>query len=97
MKNYKKLSLKITGIVLTLLLIAVVAFSGDAKGTKSLAIITTSDLQSKVIPFETKVERDGKSVKISVGGMERIASVAEGVRSKTDGALLVSTGDKQRP
>ena len=93
MKNYKKLSLKISGVVLTILFIAVVASGFDAKETKSLAIITTSDLQSKVIPFETKVKRDGKRVKISVGGMERIASVADGVRSKTDGALMVSTGD----
>ncbi len=93
MKNYKSLSLKTTGVVLTLFFIAVAAFGGDVKETKSLAIITTSDLQSKVIPFETEVKRDGKRVKISVGGMERIASVAEGVRSKTDGALMVSTGD----
>lgn len=58
-----------------------------------IAIITTTDLQSRVVPVETTVTANGESEKITVGGFERISSIAGQTRSDVDGALLVSTGD----
>lgn len=53
------------------------------------AIMTTSDLQSRIVPFQKKIE--GK--KIIVGGLERIAFLRKEMKGKYDYSLLVSTGD----
>ena len=54
-----------------------------------LAIITTADLQSHI--YARKQGSGGEAV--TVGGMDRIASLARSVRSQVDGALLLSSGD----
>lgn len=63
------------------------------EGAKHLAIIDTSDLHSYVLPYETQVTKDGAKVKIVVGGMDRIAALADRMRESTDGTLLVTGGD----
>ncbi len=63
------------------------------EATKHLAIIDTSDLHSTVLPYETQITKDGAKVSIMVGGMDRIAAVAERTRKNTDGTLLVTGGD----
>jgi 2',3'-cyclic-nucleotide 2'-phosphodiesterase (5'-nucleotidase family) len=40
-----------------------------------LAIITTADLQSHVFPFETEKIVDGKKVKFTIGGLDRLAAL----------------------
>lgn len=52
-----------------------------------LAIMTTSDLQSQVVPFNTT---PGEPLQ---GGLERIGALAKNVSMSTDGSLLLSSGD----
>ena len=58
-----------------------------------LAIITTSELQSNIYSREISSDVDGVTTVKTVGGMDRIAALAQQVRSEVDGALLVATGD----
>ncbi len=61
---------------------------------KHLSFVTVSDIHSNILPYETKVKRDGEKVAILVGGMDRIAAVANREKKRTNGAtLLVSGGD----
>ncbi len=52
-----------------------------------LAVMTTSDLQSRVVPFNATPGGP------SQGGLERISAFAKSVRASTDGSLLLSSGD----
>jgi len=52
----------------------------------SLAIMTTSDLQSQVEPYPNETGS-------SVGGFARISGVQQQIRADADGALLISSGD----
>jgi 5'-nucleotidase/UDP-sugar diphosphatase len=63
------------------------------EAVKHLAIVDTSDLHSYALPYETQVTKDGAKVTIVVGGMDRIAALAESTRKTTDGTLLVTGGD----
>ncbi|HSD56772.1 MAG TPA: bifunctional UDP-sugar hydrolase/5'-nucleotidase [Methanotrichaceae archaeon] len=54
---------------------------------RELAILTTSDLQSQVVPFNTSPDEPLQ------GGLERISALAKSMRASTDGALLLSSGD----
>ena len=60
-----------------------------ASAETTIAVMTTADLQSSIIPYT--VDHDGK--RLTVGGLERIASAAKKVRNEVDGALLLSSGD----
>ncbi len=57
-----------------------------------LAIITTADLQSS-IASRCVMSDTGDYTNKTIGGMDRIASLADRIRSQVDGTLLVSTGD----
>ena len=93
MRN-KKLYWRITAFILSIFL-GVLLFSAcqekfaEASVETTIAIMTTADLQSCIIPYP--VNLNGR--KITVGGLERIASVAKKIRSQVDGALLLSSGD----
>ena len=63
--------------------------SGRASVETTIAIMTTADLQSCIEPYT--VDRDSK--RLTVGGLERIASAAKRIRGEVDGALLLSSGD----
>jgi 5'-nucleotidase / UDP-sugar diphosphatase len=86
-----------TALLLPLLSLLVLASCAGVpavpEGAKHLAIVETSDLHSYVLPYETVVTKDGAKVTILVGGMDRIAAVAERMRKSTDGTLLVTGGD----
>ena len=90
----KKLCWRIGTFILSILL-GFLFFSGcqenfaRASVEATIAIMTTADLQSCITPYT--VDLNGK--KITVGGLERIASVAKKIRSQVDGALLLSSGD----
>ncbi|MEA1921427.1 MAG: bifunctional UDP-sugar hydrolase/5'-nucleotidase [Pseudomonadota bacterium] len=58
-----------------------------------LAIITTSDLQSNIYSRKISSDVSGVTTVKTIGGMDRIAALAQQVRLEVDGALLVSTGD----
>ncbi|MBN1323707.1 MAG: bifunctional metallophosphatase/5'-nucleotidase [Methanotrichaceae archaeon] len=70
---------------LVALLLLISPAIGAAEPPLRIAIMTTSDLQSQVEPFES----DGAMV----GGIERIGALARNVSLDFDGALLFSTGD----
>jgi 5'-nucleotidase/UDP-sugar diphosphatase len=63
------------------------------EAVKHLAIIDTSDIHSYILPYETQVTKDGKKLSVVVGGMDRIAALAESTRKTTDATLLVTGGD----
>ncbi|MCJ7442963.1 MAG: bifunctional metallophosphatase/5'-nucleotidase [Methanotrichaceae archaeon] len=54
---------------------------------KEIAIMTTSDLQSQVAPFNDSPETS------SVGGLSQIAAAAKNISAQSDGSLLFSSGD----
>ena len=56
-------------------------------GSREMAIMTTSDLQSQVIPFNATPGEPPQ------GGLERISALAKSVRASTNGSLLFSSGD----
>jgi 5'-nucleotidase/UDP-sugar diphosphatase len=56
-------------------------------GSREMAIMTTSDLQSQVIPFNATPGEPPQ------GGLERISALAKSVRASTNGSLLLSSGD----
>ena len=75
---------------LSVVLLATLSFGGcKRRSSVRIAIMTTADLQSYIIPHNAVI--DGETLK--VGGLERIASAAEQVREEVDGALLLSSGD----
>ena len=86
-----------TALFLSLFLVTAIASCAIAPatpgGAKHLAIVSTSDLHSYTLPYETQVTKDGVKAKIVVGGMDRIAAVADRMRKSTDGTLLVTGGD----
>jgi 5'-nucleotidase/UDP-sugar diphosphatase len=59
----------------------------DHAAAQELAIMTTSDLQSQVMPFNATPGGP------SQGGLERISALAKSVRASTNGSLLLSSGD----
>jgi 5'-nucleotidase/UDP-sugar diphosphatase len=63
------------------------AISYATNGSREMAIMTTSDLQSQLIPFN---DTPGGPPQ---GGLERISALARSVRASTKGALLISSGD----
>jgi 5'-nucleotidase/UDP-sugar diphosphatase len=63
------------------------AIGHATKDSREMAIMTTSDLQSQVIPFN---DTPGEPLQ---GGLERISALAKMVRATTDGSLLLSSGD----
>lgn len=88
------------GLVLLLLTPAVIYAGGLswragvlATMAPRLAIITTSDLQSNISDHKISSTVNGVTTIKTVGGMDRIAALAQQVRAEVDGALLVSTGD----
>ena len=93
MRN-KKLYWRIAAFILGVS-IGILLFSGcqekfaRASVEATIAIMTTADLQSCITPYP--VNLNGR--KITVGGLERIASVAKRIRGQVDGALLLSSGD----
>lgn len=86
MKIKKLMSMLFLGLI-------VLVFSGCANNTASslqkVVILTTADLQSQILPFETKI--DGE--KRRVGGFEKIKAIYDEYRSKYTNVFLVSTGD----
>ncbi|MCD6123893.1 bifunctional metallophosphatase/5'-nucleotidase [bacterium] len=67
---------------------------GETKPTeRTVAILTTADLQSHIVSFRTTIN----GVDIIVGGFERIAAAAKKVRSEVDVSLLLSSGDDLIP
>ncbi len=81
----KNILLWIMACILIVALGSAMDKAGDVP--RELAILTTSDLQSQVGPFNTS---PGEPLQ---GGMERISSLAKSIRTSTDGALLLSSGD----
>ncbi len=67
--------------------ISAIDHAADISRPLELAIMTTSDLQSQVVPFNTT------PVEPLQGGLERISALAKTVRASTDGSLLLSSGD----
>ncbi|MBN2569668.1 MAG: bifunctional metallophosphatase/5'-nucleotidase [Deltaproteobacteria bacterium] len=85
-------SIKVAVTVLSVMLLIATVIAGCRRSVE-VAIITTADLQSKVVPYDTKIKVDGKDQKIAVGGLERISSLAKKIESEVDCSLFVSTGD----
>ncbi len=89
----KRLILRIGVLFLALIIASCATVPTAPEAAKHLAIVDTSDLHSYVLPYETQVTKDGAKVSILVGGMDRIAALADRMRKTTDGTLLVTGGD----
>lgn len=83
--------MRLISFIAVLLVVAVSVGCSDnnQRNSVEIAIMTTADLQSRIVPYEVKSNRET----ITVGGLERIASAARQVRIGVDGALLLSSGD----
>ncbi len=80
-----------TSFMVVFFMVAVSVGCSDNSESNSveIAIMTTADLQSRIVSYEVK--SNGET--ITVGGLDRIASAARQVRIGVDGALLLSSGD----
>ncbi|MBN1883687.1 MAG: bifunctional metallophosphatase/5'-nucleotidase [Deltaproteobacteria bacterium] len=92
MKTRRVCSL-ISAMLFIALMVAGCAGVTPAPEATSLSMVTVSDIHSNILPYETKVEKDGEKVEVVVGGMDRIAALAETQEGLADGSLLVSGGD----
>jgi len=81
--------LAIIGVAVVVIIIAMIVVNTTRRDPVSFALITTSDLQSQIVPFETEI--DGR--KLTVGGFARIASAARKAREGADQYLILSSGD----
>ncbi len=91
--NRKRILSKIILLLSLSLFVASCAGITPAPEGKHLSMVTVSDIHSNVLPYETKVTKNDEKVTIIVGGMDRIAALADGQVGLTDGTLLVSGGD----
>ncbi len=80
--------------IISITLIGCISFLGTSYGNEldhpvEIAIMTTADLQSCIVPYTVVIEGDT----LTVGGLERIAAASNQIRSEVDGSLLLSSGD----
>ncbi|MCK4329744.1 bifunctional metallophosphatase/5'-nucleotidase [candidate division WOR-3 bacterium] len=80
--------------VISITLIGCILFHARCYGNEldhpvEIAIMTTADIQSCIVPYTVVIEGDT----LTVGGLERIAAASNQIRSKVDGSLLLSSGD----
>ncbi len=68
-------------------------FKKEDRRIRRIAIITVADLQSNLFPSEEVIKRGWKKIKRLIGGIDRISFIANEIRKKVDGALLLSSGD----
>ncbi len=81
-------------LVISITLIGCMSFHAKCYGNElddpvEIAIMTTADIQSCIIPYTVVIEGDT----LTVGGLERIATASNQIRSEVDGSLLLSSGD----
>ena len=74
-------------IACIIMIISSSAMGHDANSSQELAIMTTSNLQSQVVPFNATPGEP------SQGGLERISALSRSVRASTNEALLLSSRD----
>jgi len=84
--------------VVSVLLFAALLMTGCATTTPApeathLSMVTISDIHSNILPYEATIEKDGEKVTLIIGGMDRIAALADSQVGVTDGTFLVSGGD----
>ncbi len=87
---------RVLAVVLAVALVfSVVALNGFSPRVKKITILTTSDFQSQIIPFKTKVYINGVKKKIMVGGSARVVGLVKSIKLKngTDNTLFLTSGD----
>ena len=92
-KNYGR---KLLAVVLAFALVfSVVALNGFRPRLQRVTILTTSDLQSQIVPFNTKVYIDGVKTKVKAGGAARIAGLVKELKWRNGNAstLFLTSGD----
>ena len=92
----KNTTRKLLAIVLAFALVfSVVALNGFRPRLQRVTILTTSDLQSQILPYKTKVYIDGVKTKVEVGGAARIAGLVKELKWKNGnaGTLFLTSGD----
>ncbi len=92
-KNYGR---KLLAVLLAFALVfSVVALNGFRPRLQRVTILTTSDLQSQIVPFKTKVYIDGVKTKVEAGGAARIAGLVKELKWKNGnaGTLFLTSGD----
>jgi len=92
MKRKGILSKIVLFLTLSLIVASCAGITPAPEGTH-LSVVAVSDIHSNVLPYEAKVTRNDEKVTIIVGGMDKIAALADGQVGLTDGTLLVSGGD----
>ncbi len=87
---------KLLAVILAVAMVfSVVALSGFRPRLQRITILTTSDLQSQIVPYKTKVVVDGTKQKIEVGGAARIAGLVKDLKRRNGNAstLFMTSGD----
>ncbi len=81
--------------LVTLLVFLLVPFYASSRGQfeKKLTILTTSDLQSQVTEFKTKIKINGKKVKMTVGGIPRVGYLVKKIKEERGSVLFLTSGD----
>ena len=98
MQNFiKKREQRFTRGLTIVLFASLFLFGCDSKvsqNVESLTIIGTADLQGYMEPFEQEYDINGTKKNVMGGGIDRIATVLKGAKSKNPfGTLVFSSGD----
>ncbi len=87
---------RVLAVVLAVALVfSVVALNGFRPRLQRITILTTSDLQSQIVPFKTKVYINGVKTKVEVGGAARIAGLVKELKWRNGNAstFFLTSGD----
>ena len=85
----------LAGALAIAMVFSVVALNGFMPRLQRVTILTTSDLQSQITPYSTKVYIDGVKTKVEVGGAARIAGLVKELKWRNGNAstLFLTSGD----
>jgi len=78
-----------------LLVLSFVAINGFRLPPQRITILTTSDFQSQITPFKTKIYINGVKTKVEVGGSARVVGLVKELKWKNGNAstLFLTSGD----
>lgn len=79
-------------VILSLFLVPAVSFT-QGNGATEVTLLTTSDLQSQLTPYTTKVVIGGVKKKIEVGGAARIVYLVKRIKGERGNTLFLTSGD----
>ncbi|MEA3313393.1 MAG: 5'-nucleotidase C-terminal domain-containing protein [Caldisericota bacterium] len=95
MKESKIAKNLLISLIIVVMVFSITMFSGFIPRLQKVTILTTSDFQSQIAPYTTKVVIGGEQQKIEVGGAARVAGLVKYLKKRNGNAstLFLTSGD----